>query len=89
MNATNKKQFLQELTELTKKYRIDIAGCGCCGSPILSDAETTRGIYLIDDDDKNLRWTPTCEMCGHTVSKWGCDTVYICSMCQHKTPVYK
>lgn len=29
--------FLNELTELTQKYGIKICGCGCCGSPWLSD----------------------------------------------------
>lgn len=29
--------FLAELTELSLKYGIEIGGCGCCGSPHLSD----------------------------------------------------
>jgi len=29
------RTFLDELTELTKKYQIEIGGCGCCGSPFL------------------------------------------------------
>lgn len=28
-------QFLQELTALSRKHSIGIAGCGCCGSPHL------------------------------------------------------
>lgn len=28
-------EFLRELSELTKKYKIAIAGCGCCGSPYI------------------------------------------------------
>lgn len=31
--------FLEELTELTKKYRVAIAGCGCCGSPYLTSVD--------------------------------------------------
>ena len=31
------ENFLKELTELTEKYKIVIGGCGCCGSPYLSD----------------------------------------------------
>jgi len=27
--------FLDELTELSKKYQIVVDGCGCCGSPYL------------------------------------------------------
>lgn len=29
--------FLKELSILTLKYQIEIAGCGCCGSPSLED----------------------------------------------------
>lgn len=29
--------FLKELTALTQKYKIQIEGCGCCGSPWLSE----------------------------------------------------
>ena len=32
--------FLKELSDLTKKYNIEIGGCGCCGSPYLNDLET-------------------------------------------------
>ena len=27
--------FLSELAQLTKKYNIEICGCGCCGSPYI------------------------------------------------------
>lgn len=39
MSQKNEKndKFLEELTELTKKYGIEIGGCGCCGSPWLND----------------------------------------------------
>lgn len=29
--------FLVELTALTKRHGIKIAGCGCCGSPFLGE----------------------------------------------------
>lgn len=32
-------QFLEELTALTNKYGIEIAGCGCCSSPYLLDTD--------------------------------------------------
>lgn len=35
----NERQFLLELTALTRKYGIAITGCGCCGSPALEKAE--------------------------------------------------
>ena len=31
--------FLEELKNLTEKYKIGIGGCGCCGSPYLIDFE--------------------------------------------------
>ena len=27
--------FLQELTAISRKYRLAVDGCGCCGSPFL------------------------------------------------------
>lgn len=32
-------QFLKELTELTIKHKVQIGGCGCCGSPYLGSPE--------------------------------------------------
>lgn len=29
--------FIKELEKLSKKYGISIAGCGCCGSPRLTE----------------------------------------------------
>lgn len=45
---TRVENFLKELSELTKKHKIAIAGCGCCGSPFLESAvkgERLEGIY--------------------------------------------
>lgn len=36
--------FLKELGELTKKYKIEIGGCGCCGSPWLLDKEEYKEV---------------------------------------------
>lgn len=36
IDMNNYESFLKELTELTKKYRIVIGGCGCCQSPWMS-----------------------------------------------------
>lgn len=38
----NEKLFLEELTALSKKHRVSIWGCGCCGSP---------GFSKLDDED--------------------------------------
>ncbi len=42
----NKQEFLNELTALTKKYKISIDGCGCCGSPALNSIE------IVSEDSK-------------------------------------
>ena len=49
-----KAAFLAELTELSRKYKIIVSGCGCCGSPYLMKADT-QGQYIADDDD-DLQW---------------------------------
>ncbi len=35
-NANDITNFLKELYALSIKYKIGIRGCGCCGSPFLS-----------------------------------------------------
>ena len=42
--------FLNDLTELTKKHKIEIGGCGCCGSPWLTAKEDIHqhGRYIIN-----------------------------------------
>jgi hypothetical protein len=56
-------QFLKELTQLSRKHKIAIGGCGCCGSPFLSKIEEKEiaGAYATSDDFNNgsfdqLRW---------------------------------
>jgi hypothetical protein len=34
-NEAQVPEFLTELAALTKKYGIEIFGCGCCGSPLI------------------------------------------------------
>ena len=50
MTRSELNKFLEELTELTKKYGIQVNGCGCCGSPYL---ETLKGSANIGED---LHW---------------------------------
>lgn len=61
----NEKAFVKELTELSKKYKIIIGGCGCCGSPFLSEMENENGQYYkvrgkdidwLDDDSSNYEF---------------------------------
>ncbi|MFU0240394.1 hypothetical protein ACKI1J_32235 [Streptomyces scabiei] len=37
-SAESVTAFLQDLSALTEKYGLVIAGCGCCGSPWLNPA---------------------------------------------------
>lgn len=48
---THEDEFLKELTQLTKKYKIEIKGCGCCGSPYLKNIETIKenSKYIYED----------------------------------------
>lgn len=32
-------KFLEELSELSNKYRFVIGGCGCCGSPWVDEID--------------------------------------------------
>lgn len=47
----NVRQFLVDLTALTKKYGLAIGGCGCCGSPWLEpiDVSNEKSGYIYDD----------------------------------------
>jgi len=56
-------EFLNELTLLTRKYKIKISGCGCCGSPCLSNIspQENENYYSVDSDGESLIWvTPEC-----------------------------
>lgn len=50
-------EFLRELSALTRKHKITIGGCGCCGSPFLDSLKDGDGDgkYMIRDNE-NLRW---------------------------------
>jgi hypothetical protein len=52
------KAFLAELSELSRKHKIEIGGCGCCGSPFLfplTDKELD-GRYTLSHAEDYLRW---------------------------------
>lgn len=59
MDAEQVKRFLEELTELTKKYKIRIDGCGCCGSPFLLKVVNFTGTeqYVVGENFDNLQFT--------------------------------
>ena len=52
--------FLDELTALTRKHRVVIGGCGCCGSPFVTalkqDEEGYE--YTINEYDNDLEFSP-------------------------------
>lgn len=56
MNESNLNDFLKELAELSQKYDIYIAGCGCCGSPYLYSLKGGRldEEYLTYDEGKKI-----------------------------------
>ena len=56
-------KFLSELTELSKKYKVVVSGCGCCGSPYLVDIEQheCEGHYSQEEEEtepssSDLQW---------------------------------
>lgn len=46
MKKEDVEKFLDELTELTRRYKITIGACGCCESPFLLD-ESRDGRYQV------------------------------------------
>lgn len=44
------EKFLLDLSSLTIKYGIVIAGCGCCGSPYLKSLEEGQYASSFDSD---------------------------------------
>lgn len=51
--------FLTDLTELTRKHKITIGGCGCCGSPHLTGHNEIDpiGHYVLNTPYRSeVRW---------------------------------
>ncbi len=52
--------FLNELTKLSRFYGVDIDGCGCCGSPYLSDVsdkDLTNYKYTVTNGEDHLKFS--------------------------------
>lgn len=56
MNKDRLNDFLSELSELTKKYEIAIGGCGCCGSPYITDFKKQYQGDNLEFDDKQQKY---------------------------------
>jgi hypothetical protein len=57
------RKFLEALSALSRQYGIIITGCGCCGSPYLTEeqvpaagTETTVPFYAQSDGDEQVIW---------------------------------
>lgn len=57
-NDDNIKNFLEGLYNLSMKYHIGIRGCGCCGSPFLTELTGSCNLgkikytkYIVNDCD--------------------------------------
>lgn len=56
---TNVDKFVSELAKLTRKYKVAIGGCGCCGSPYLEPLKKVEpgATYGYFGEYDNLHWT--------------------------------
>ena len=55
----NINQFLIDLAILSQKHSIKIEGCGCCGSPAITEIreeETKDFHYIVNDKNEKLTW---------------------------------
>lgn len=55
---SKEEDFLLELTALTQKYKLAIAGCGCCGSPSLDELKdvSPEDGYIHGHSMMDVRW---------------------------------
>jgi len=54
--APDYSEFLSELSALSRKHGVAIAGCGCCGSPFLINTDSRNGKYVVDKRNDNLEF---------------------------------
>lgn len=55
MEKKKLEKFLKGLAKLTKKYGLEICGCGCCRSPWIADKDYNRYMEnLTYDSEKQI-----------------------------------
>lgn len=54
INKKDLDNFLSKLTDLTRKYKTAIGGCGCCGSPYIFRTEGEGHYKVFDFDPSNI-----------------------------------
>lgn len=47
------EQFLEEFSALSRKYKIRVGGCGCCGSPWIEREEKFFSYGCVDQPPGN------------------------------------
>jgi hypothetical protein len=55
----NMREFLFELTELSRKHKLIVTACGCCGGPWISGCEEAAhpiGHYRTLPNGSELEW---------------------------------
>ena len=57
LEKDNVREFLRELSKLSRRYKISIGGCGCCGSPFLTPMGKSDGRYEVTTENfDELHW---------------------------------
>lgn len=60
------RNFLADLTEVSRKHGIKIEGCGCCGSPYLEECAST-GEYelpIISEENGHVKGVENLKFTG-------------------------
>ena len=51
------REFLDELTQLSRYYGVTIGGCGCCGSPFFGETDQAHsGAYIVGTGSSDLEF---------------------------------
>jgi hypothetical protein len=52
------REFLEELTHVSRAFGFRVGACGCCNSPWVLElkSEDAEGYYTVDDDGEGLDW---------------------------------